>query len=122
MGSLTMIGTVSPAAGNVEEPVTQATLSTVKTFPDLSCDRADKRFYPAIDPLISWSRYLHQFKDWFGENPASWVEDLKAMRDLLVRGNSILSDDAGDGGGRSQNQHFSQIFQFFHNSPVKIHR
>ena len=90
VGSLTMIGTVSPAGGNFEEPVTQATLSTVKTFLGLSYDRAYKRFYPAIDPLISWSRYLDQLKDWFGENlDASWVEDVKAMRELLVRGDSI---------------------------------
>jgi len=53
-GSLTMIGTVSPAGGNFEEPVTQSTLGTVKTFLGLSYDRAYKRFYPAIDPLLSW--------------------------------------------------------------------
>lgn len=57
-GSLTMIGTVSPASGNFEEPVTQSTLGTVKTFLGLSADRAYKRFYPAVDPLLSWSRYL----------------------------------------------------------------
>ncbi|MFB4202865.1 V-type sodium ATPase catalytic subunit A [wastewater metagenome] len=56
-GSLTMIGTVSPAGGNFEEPVTQATLNTVKAFLGLSADRAYKRFYPAVDPLLSWSRY-----------------------------------------------------------------
>ena len=67
-GSLTLIGTVSPAGGNFEEPVTQATLATVKTFLGLSSDRAYKRFYPAIDPLISWSRYLDQMRDWFAEN------------------------------------------------------
>ena len=48
-GSLTIIGTVSPAGGNFEEPVTQATLGTVKTFLGLSADRAYKRFYPAVD-------------------------------------------------------------------------
>jgi V/A-type H+-transporting ATPase subunit A len=55
-GSLTMIGTVSPAGGNFDEPVTQSTLATVKTFLGLSAARAYKRFYPAVDPLISWSR------------------------------------------------------------------
>ena len=90
VGSLTMIGTVSPAGGNFEEPVTQATLSTVKTFLGLSYDRAYKRFYPAIDPLISWSRYLDQLADWFGENLyGSWVEDVKAMHGLLVEGDGI---------------------------------
>ncbi len=90
VGSLTIIGTVSPAGGNFEEPVTQATLATVKTFLGLSYDRAYKRFYPAIDPLISWSRYLDQLKDWFDRNlDGSWVEDVKSMRDLLVQGDSI---------------------------------
>ncbi len=90
VGSLTMIGTVSPAGGNFEEPVTQATLATVKTFLGLSYDRAYKRFYPAIDPLISWSRYLDQLKDWFEENlDAEWIGDVKAMHELLVRGDTI---------------------------------
>jgi len=90
VGSLTMIGTVSPAGGNFEEPVTQATLSTVKTFLGLSYDRAYKRFYPAIDPLISWSRYLDQLEEWFTENLyESWVADVKAMRELLVQGDDI---------------------------------
>ena len=90
IGSLTMIGTVSPAGGNFEEPVTQATLTTVKTFLGLSYDRAYKRFYPAIDPLISWSRYLEQLKDWFADNLGpGWVEDVKAMQELLHRGDSI---------------------------------
>src|SRR5512139_2256585 len=62
IGSLTMIGTVSPAGGNFEEPVTQSTLGTVKVFLGLSADRAYKRFYPAVDPLISWSRYLEQLR------------------------------------------------------------
>ena len=90
IGSLTMIGTVSPAGGNFEEPVTQATLTTVKTFLGLSYDRAYKRFYPAIDPLISWSRYLEQLKDWFADNLGpGWVDDVKAMQELLRRGDSI---------------------------------
>ncbi|MDH3817211.1 MAG: V-type ATP synthase subunit A, partial [Myxococcales bacterium] len=67
-GSVTLIGTVSPAGGNFEEPVTQATLATVKTFLGLSADRAYKRFYPAIDPLISWSRYLDQMSEWYAKN------------------------------------------------------
>ncbi len=63
-GSLTMIGTVSPAGGNFEEPVTQSTLGTVKAFLGLSADRAYKRFYPAVDPLLSWSRYSQQLAPW----------------------------------------------------------
>lgn len=56
-GSLTIGGTVSPAGGNFEEPVTQATLSVVGAFLGLSRARSDARRYPAIDPLISWSKY-----------------------------------------------------------------
>ena len=90
VGTLTLIGTVSPAGGNFEEPVTQATLATVKTFLGLSYDRAYKRFYPAIDPLISWSRYLDQLEAWFSENMGpEWTREVKAMQDLLHRGDSI---------------------------------
>lgn len=89
-GSLTMIGTVSPAGGNFEEPVTQATLGTVKTFLGLSADRAYKRFYPAIDPLISWSRYLDQLKPWFDKNiNHDWVDDVKMMHEMLHKGDAI---------------------------------
>ncbi|MCM8830769.1 MAG: V-type ATP synthase subunit A [Candidatus Omnitrophica bacterium] len=56
-GSLTIGGTVSPAGGNFEEPVTQATLKVVGAFLGLSRTRSDARRYPAIDPLISWSKY-----------------------------------------------------------------
>lgn len=90
VGSLTMIGTVSPAGGNFEEPVTQSTLGTVKTFLGLSADRAYRRFYPAIDPLISWSRYLDQLGPWFTKELGSfWVRDVKRMQALLERGDGI---------------------------------
>ena len=56
-GSVTIGGTVSPAGGNFEEPVTQATLKVVGAFHGLSRERSDARKYPAIDPLISWSKY-----------------------------------------------------------------
>ena len=90
IGSLTMIGTVSPAGGNFEEPVTQSTLSTVKDFLGLSTDRAYKRFYPAVDILISWSRYFDQLGDWFATHMGpDWVGRVKAMNDLLKQGDSI---------------------------------
>lgn len=71
-GSVTIGGAVSPAGGNFEEPVTQATLSVVGAFLGLSRARSDSRRYPAIDPLISWSKYVdtvsreleHQVDDW----------------------------------------------------------
>lgn len=56
-GSLTIGGAVSPAGGNFEEPVTQATLKVVGAFHGLSRDRANARKYPSIDPLDSWSKY-----------------------------------------------------------------
>ena len=56
-GSVTIGGAVSPAGGNFEEPVTQATLKVVGSFHGLSRDRANARRYPAIHPLESWSKY-----------------------------------------------------------------
>ncbi|MCI1207837.1 MAG: V-type ATP synthase subunit A [Treponema sp.] len=56
-GSVTIGGTVSPAGGNFEEPVTQATLKVVGAFHGLSRERSDARKFPAIDPLESWSKY-----------------------------------------------------------------
>ena len=57
IGSVTIGGAVSPAGGNFEEPVTQATLKVVGAFHGLSRDRANARRYPSIDPLDSWSKY-----------------------------------------------------------------
>lgn len=89
-GSLTMIGTVSPAGGNFEEPVTQATLGTVKAFLGLSYDRAYRRFYPAIDPLISWSRYLDQLRSHFESQVGSgWTDSVKRLVALLHEGDSV---------------------------------
>lgn len=89
-GSLTLIGTVSPAGGNFEEPVTQGTLNTVKCFLGLSYDRAYKRFYPAVDPLLSWSRYAGQLEPWFKENlGAHWNEGVRTLADLLQQGDDI---------------------------------
>jgi V/A-type H+-transporting ATPase subunit A len=57
IGSLTIGGTVSPAGGNFEEPVTQGTLKVVGAFHGLSRERAEARKYPSVDPLLSWSKY-----------------------------------------------------------------
>jgi V/A-type H+-transporting ATPase subunit A len=90
MGSLTMIGTVSPAGGNFEEPVTQSTLATVKTFLGLSADRAYKRFYPAVDPLLSWSRYLKQLEPWLKEQMGpDWIGRVQQGISLLQRGEAV---------------------------------
>jgi V/A-type H+-transporting ATPase subunit A len=90
VGSLTIVGTVSPAGGNFEEPVTQSTLNTVKTFLGLSADRAYKRAYPAVDPLISWSRYREQLSGWFErEMGAGWTARVEAALALLRQGDEI---------------------------------
>ncbi|NLC93380.1 MAG: V-type ATP synthase subunit A [Treponema sp.] len=65
VGSVTIGGTVSPAGGNFEEPVTQATLKVVGAFHGLSRERSDARKYPAIDPISSWSKYSSVIReDW----------------------------------------------------------
>jgi len=90
VGSLTMIGTVSPAGGNFEEPVTQSTLATVKTFLGLSAERAYKRFYPSVDPLLSWSRYLEQLSSWYEQNlRPGWSARVGEMIELLNRGSAV---------------------------------
>ena len=80
-GSVTIGGTVSPAGGNFEEPVTQATLKVVGAFHGLSRERSDARKYPAIDPLISWSKYR------------SVTEPAKSAycKNILLRGDEIGS-------------------------------
>jgi len=90
VGSLTMVGTVSPAGGNFDEPVTQSTLGTVKTFLGLSSARAYKRFYPAVDPLISWSRYLEQLRPYFDQHlQPGWTAAVRGLSQLLHQGESI---------------------------------
>lgn len=89
-GCLTMIGSVSPAGGNFEEPVTQSTLSTVKCFLGLSAERAYKRFYPAVDPLLSWSRYRQQLAPWYDEHIGrGWTAHVDEMQALLHRGEAV---------------------------------
>src|SRR5574344_1401201 len=57
IGAVTIGGTVSPAGGNFEEPVTQATLKVVGAFHGLTRERSDARKFPSIDPIASWSKY-----------------------------------------------------------------
>jgi len=79
LGSLTIGGTVSPAGGNFEEPVTQSTLKVVGAFHGLSRDRANARRFPSIHPLDSWSRYQSAV-------PMELVDD---ARDFLFRGSEV---------------------------------
>ncbi len=79
IGSVTIGGSVSPAGGNFEEPVTQATLKVVGAFLGLSRERSDARRYPAINPLESWSKYTSVVD----------AEKLGRARNILRRGNEV---------------------------------
>ena len=78
-GSVTIGGAVSPAGGNFEEPVTQATLKVVGAFHGLSRERSDARRYPAIDPLISWSKYKSFIDD----------KEVKSGHEILRKSNDV---------------------------------
>ncbi len=88
-GSLTIGGTVSPAGGNFEEPVTQATLSVVGAFHGLSRSRSDARRYPAIDPLISWSKYVEMVGDQLDEKLKGWGGVVRLGEKILREGDDI---------------------------------
>ena len=79
-GSLTFIGTVSPAGGNFQEPVTQATMDSTGGFWGLSQDRADAKKYPAIDPLVYTTSVYDSFISW---------EDRDKIISILVEANGI---------------------------------
>lgn len=79
LGSVTIGGTVSPAGGNFEEPVTQSTLKVVGAFHGLSRERSDARRYPAIEPLESWSKYRSVVDE----------EELQKARQILVKGREV---------------------------------
>lgn len=89
VGSLTIGGSVSPAGGNFEEPVTQSTLAVAGAFLGLSRERSDARRYPAVDPLISWSKYVVEV----GKELETQVEDWSSMvvkaGEMLKTGNEI---------------------------------
>ena len=88
-GSLTIGGTVSPAGGNFEEPVTQATLSSVGAFHGLSRARSDARRYPAIDPLISWSKYVDDVGLTLESRVEGWNKMVKRTAKILQDGDEI---------------------------------
>lgn len=89
IGSLSIIGTVSPAGGNFEEPVTQGTLAVVGAFLGLTWARSNARRFPAIDPLISWSKYLDQMKESLDDISEGWVEFIKKYQRMLYDGSEI---------------------------------
>jgi len=88
-GSVSVIGTVSPAGGNFEEPVTQGTLAVVGAFHGLTWARSNARRFPAIDPLISWSKYLNQMAESLDKISPQWVSQINWAQRSIVEGNEI---------------------------------
>ncbi len=94
-GSVTIGGTVSPAGGNFEEPVTQATLKVVGAFHGLSRERSDARKYPAIDPLISWSKYktvTDSAKSGFCKNILLHGDEIGSMMKVVGEEGTTIED------------------------------
>ncbi|MDY3990618.1 MAG: V-type ATP synthase subunit A [Lachnospiraceae bacterium] len=87
-GALSVIGAVSPAGGDISEPVTQATLRIVKVFWSLDADLAYQRHFPAINWLTSYSLYLDSLGKWLDANVD---EDWMTLRGRMM---SILSDES----------------------------
>jgi V/A-type H+/Na+-transporting ATPase subunit A len=101
-GSVTFIGTVSPAGGNLKEPVTESTKKAARCFYALSQKRADSKRYPAIDAVDSYSKYIEypEFVKYIKENISDdWVDHINLARNILIRGHeayeqiNILGDD-----------------------------
>lgn len=88
-GSVTIGGAVSPAGGNFEEPVTQSTLAVVGAFLGLSRARSDARRYPAIDPLMSWSKYVGDVGKELDEKMPGWASRVKKAEKILKQGDEI---------------------------------
>lgn len=95
LASLTIGGTVSPAGGNFEEPVTQATLKVVGAFHGLSRERANARRFPSIDPLESWSRYesfIAEDKRLFAHNTLKEGNSVAQMMKVVGEEGTSLED------------------------------
>lgn len=88
-GSVTILGAVSPAGGNMNEPVTQATMNVVGAFICLSREFSDMRKYPAIDPLLSWSKYLGTVSSSIEEEMPDWKFWVERGRKILHEGDEI---------------------------------
>lgn len=101
-GAVTFIGTVSPAGGNLKEPVTESTKKAARCFYALSQNRADKKRYPAVDPIDSYSKYLEypEIIAYLKEKVSNdWVNKVLEAKNLVLRGKeayeqiNILGDD-----------------------------
>ena len=107
VSSLTIGGTVSPAGGNFEEPVTQGTLKVVGAFLGLSRSRSDARRYPAIDPLDSWSKYRGVIAP----------EKVEKVHQILVEGNEVhqMMTVVGEEGTSTEDFTLAAKAEFFDN-------
>lgn len=101
-GSITFIGTVSPAGGNLKEPVTESTRKAARCFYGLNQARADSKRYPAIDPIDSYSKYLEypEVQENLQKNVSeTWLDEVTKAKYILLRGKeamdqiNILGDD-----------------------------
>ena len=102
VGSITFIGTVSPAGGNLKEPVTENTKNVARCFYALEQDRADKKRYPAVNPIDSYSKYLEypEFADYIKQRiNDQWIPKVLKLKTRMQRGKeiaeqiNILGDD-----------------------------
>ena len=92
VGSVTAIGAVSPAGGDLSEPVAQATLRIVKVFWGLSANLAYKRHFPAIDWLISYSLYADRLAPWYARNASSDFLELRAFAIQILQEEAELEE------------------------------
>lgn len=101
-GAVTFIGTVSPAGGNLKEPVTESTRKAARCFYGLEQNRADQKRYPAVNPIDSYSKYLEypEIIDYLDSQvEAGWVEKVQKAKNLIRKGReaaeqiNILGDD-----------------------------
>ena len=101
-GAVTFIGTVSPAGGNLKEPVTESTKKAARCFYALEQNRADQKRYPAVNPLDSYSKYLEypEIKEYLDEKvEKGWVDKIIEAKNIVRRGREmkdqidILGDD-----------------------------
>ena len=102
VGSVTFLGTVSPAGGNLKEPVTENTKKVARCFYALEQDRADKKRYPAVNPIDSYSKYLEypEFAEYIkGHINEAWIPKVLNLKTRMQRGKeiaeqiNILGDD-----------------------------
>ena len=101
-GSITFIGTVSPAGGNLKEPVTENTKKVARCFYALEQERADRKRYPAVNPIDSYSKYLEypEFEQYITQRiNDQWTSKVNELKTRLLRGKeiaeqiNILGDD-----------------------------